>query len=333
MMKIVLALVFLILSQQAFAKVSSVTITKEQGSTVSTYLRNHEPNLLGLRYDSDEKDIYLDFKISLQYPLFKETFDSLAQAAWVPKFVKSLCKNKFFDDCYPYLSFTGRFSQYINALGYGRESSPVIGRRFNPKLFWRFENNKRGYIDFEYAHESNGQYISSKESIDALADDLANRENGKPIHAYDYISRGWDYYGITAKYIPAEIGDRHLTLYLSLAKYIGGLLQGTKEEYFAEWEAPRDITQRQQINGFRLMAKWKEDQKYNSWFKGYKIVTIFETGTVDFGKYNTYQLELSTRIRDMPFMFWVRKGYNSDLSQYYKNVYSAGVALELRTFE
>lgn len=280
-MRILFILLFLSYSWNLNAEVVQSTIEIEEGKRKTTYLKDHESNILGVRYDSYDKDFYLDFKISLQYPLFKETFDKLAAAKWNPELLKSLCKNRMVDDCYPYLAFTGRFAQYIDLLEFGRDSSPVVGKRYNPKIFWRFEKNKRGYFDLEYAHESNGQHVSSQESYNALVDDLANKNKGKRSHANDYISRGWDYAGITAKYNPAFIVDE---VYLTLDKYIGGIFQGDIEEFYPDWEASRDIIRRQQVNGFRLATEWKNDCKLNSWIKDCRLALQYETGLSRFAK-------------------------------------------------
>lgn len=332
-MKFLAVLFCFLYSAGAWALTAPPTLKDDAGKSVPVYLTDHEPNILGLRYDRDDDDMFLDFKISLQYPLFKGLFDWVAAAEWNPESLKSICKNKLFDDCYPYLAFTGRFAQYIDMGSYGRESSPVVSKRFNPKVFWRFEKNQRYYVDLEYGHESNGQSTSDQPGFDALADQLEQRDKGERSHANDYISRGWDYWGITAKYIPQRIHGRKLSLYLSMARYIGGIFQGDIEEYYPDFEPPRDITERQQVNGIRLMAKWKEDRKYFSWLGGYKIAVIYETGLEDTGKYNTAQLEMSTRLFDIPVMLWLRNGYSNNLAEYYKEMFSMGIALELRTFE
>jgi len=332
-MKIIITFVLIIYSISVFAEEAAKSYKDEEGEVVSTYLKSHEPNILGIAYDDDDEDTYLDFKISLQYPLFKKTFDKLSKKKGTQDNSWSVCNNDILDQCHPYIAFTGRFAQYIDVGDYGRDSSPVVSRRFNPKLFFRFEKNKHYYLDVEYGHESNGQSISDKASYDAMAAELASRNKGDPSHANDYISRGWDYWGITAKYKPQDDGWDQWSFYLSLAKYLGGAFQGSIEEFYDDFEQPRDITKRQQVNGFRLMAKWKEEGNCVLWFVGCKVALIYETGLNDFAQYNTAQLELSTRILDVPVMLWFRNGYANNLAEYYKDVFSMGIALELRTFE
>src|SRR5690606_23667599 len=92
----------------------------------------------------------------------------------------------------PYLSFTGRFSQYIGS----RESAPVVARRFNPALFVRTWSSANSYLDIGLAHESNGQQIDTEASYQRAVQ--AYLDAGESVlhadaYARDGISRGWDY--------------------------------------------------------------------------------------------------------------------------------------------
>jgi len=293
------------------------------------WLSDHEPNLVGYTYDDDDKEPFLDFKISLEYPLARESLNGLVGKPWFPNTIKSLCNNKWLTDCYPYFAFTGRFGQYIGQ----RDSSPVIAKRFNPKLFLRFRGRGDDYLDVEYAHESNGQRISTQESYDALADDLASHGGGKRSHANDYISRGWDYVGLTYKHSwsSAAGGSRKFSTYVSYRNYIDGYLQGDIEEYF-DWEPRRDITARKEVSGFQVIAKL-HDKQQPLFLNINKVALIYETGTSAPAEHNTVMLELTTNSIGVPIMFWARTGYNSDLAQYYEYVTSYGIAFELRTFQ
>lgn len=290
-------------------------------------LKSHEPVLLGYTFDSDD-EAFLDFKISLQYPIAdKKIKKYVVDRAFFPRFLKSICTNSVFDSCYPYFSFTGRFGQYIGT----RDSSPVISKRFNPKVFLRFDLLEGEYIDLEYAHESNGQRISTKSSYDNLAADLE-----KPEYANDYISRGWDYWGITYKHAFLFSEATKVSTYLKLKNYVGGALQGEIEEYYVVdgsegFEPEREIIEREDVGGFQVLHKWSnEDELFLSINK---IALIYETGTREPAKYNTVTLELTTNSVGIPLMFWYRYGYNSDLAQYFKKVDSGGVAFELKTFQ
>ena len=289
-------------------------------------LKNHEPNLLGYTYDNDDKEAFMDFKLSLEYPIARGPLSELTKKSWYPGFLKKACNNEVIARCYPYFSFTGRFGQYIGQ----RDSSPVIAKRFNQKLFIRFEFTNKDYLDLEYAHESNGQRVSTLSSYNTLAADL-----DKPEHANDYISRGWDYYGFTYRRTfskKAEDNEQDINkviAYLKVRKFIGGQLQGDIEEYY-DWEPRRNITAREQVAGVSLLTKVENNLTPVFWAFN-KVALIYETGTTSPAKYNTLILEMTTNAFGVPFMIWGRTGYNSDLAQYYKKVDSIGVAFELKT--
>jgi len=306
--------------------ISTSVIGKEETPERTLGLTNYEPNLIGYSYDQDDKEAFLDFKLSFEYPLAHGPLSKLTKMSLYPSFLIKACDNDFLNSCYPFFSFTGRFGQYIGV----RDSSPVISKRFNPKLFVRFDIKNADYLDIEYGHESNGQRVMTQLSYDSLAADLDKLE-----HANDYISRGWDFYGFTYKRTfsggPHE-SDRTknvVTGYLKIKKYIGGLLQGDIEEYF-DWEDRRSITAREQVSGLSILAKIKNNNE--PLFLGInKVALIYETGTSSPTKYNTLILEATTNTFGVPIMFWGRWGYNSDLAQYYKKVNSVGVAFELVT--
>lgn len=308
--------------------VSCLFLTAAYGSNGKVGLKNHEPVLLGYTFDSDD-EAFLDFKISLMYPIADRKIKKhIIDSGWYPGFLKKWCSNTIVDSCYPYFSFTGRFGQYIET----RDSSPVIAKRFNPKLFLRFDLVDGEYVDLEYAHESNGQRITTKTSYDNIAADLEKTE-----HANDYISRGWDYLGFTYKHA-TEIGNTGTvkSTYLSMKEFIGGQLQGDIEEYYLidgvdGFEAVREITRREQVGGLRIMRKY-ENKDIDLFWGINKFTFIYETGTRSPAKYNTFQGEMTTGALGVPIMLWVRSGYNSDLAQYYKKIDSFGAAFELATF-
>ncbi|WOH38963.1 hypothetical protein RI844_07015 [Thalassotalea fonticola] len=298
----------------------SFSISAEEIKQVK--LQDYEPNLVGYTFDSDDEEFFLDFKLSLMYPIAKDFIKSQSNNHYF-SFIKRACVNKYIKSCFPYFAFTGRFGQYIEE----RNSSPVISKRFNPKIFFRFELTD-GYVDLEYAHESNGQRIVSQNSWNSMADDFEN-DGEKRSYANDYISRGWDYFGVTYK---KEKINENLSIYVNYQKYFGGLLQGDIEEYF-DWEADRKIKQRAMVNGLKLLLKTEGDGLFQlPWLNGYKFSLILETGTTHPFKYGTVKVEALTNIFGMPTLFWTRKGYSADFAQYYKNIESYGVAFEFLTF-
>ncbi len=281
----------------------------------TVWLETHMPNRFGFSRDSDDVN-FVDFTLSVQHPMFYDVLQRKG-ASWLP-----------------YLAFTGRFGQYIET----RPSSPLIAKQFNPKLFLRKfvcggqqctvedkDNTTIDYIDFEYAHLSNGQSV---DSIDAFNINAINSGNAE--FAKDYISRGWDYFGVSGKYHPNK-ADKKLSIDYGFKHYVGGLFQKNIDEYFS-WEAPRDIARLNQVSGLALSASYNCN---NCGF--WNGVTIgLETGTNQPFKYNTVRAELGAapgnKIFGIPIVLTVRSGYNSDLAQYYKKTTSIGVALNFTTF-
>ncbi len=274
-------------------------------------LEAHEPNRVGYTKDSDDK-AFMDFLVSVQHPIAYERFKE-GNGSWLP-----------------YFAFTGRFGQYIGT----RDSAPVIAKRFNPKFFVRHlldgtvatKDEVNSYIDFEYAHESNGQAVDSLPSFNAVA----NSPGNNPEFAKDYLSRGWDYLGLAGKHqhVAAD-----WTLSYAFRKYLdrGWVFQKQIEQYMP-WEASRSVTRINQVSGIHVRG----EQEIGQYFLD-DIALELETGNSQPFRYTTVTVELAiTPLHDffgIPFVLWGRTGYNSDIAQYYKKVSSAGVALRFESFK
>ncbi len=268
-------------------------------------LQSYEPNTIGITHDQNDVS-FMDFKISLKYPLFHDgnyKDDKWEKFNWL---------NTWFP--MPYFAFTGRFGQYINT----RKSSPVISKRFNPKLFGRYWLGKENYIDIGYAHESNGQSIEQLSSYNNLRNEFSNN-NENPDFANDYISRGWDYWDFSWKHpfylkTAKEVKElsnrptRELSFYLNLKYFLkNGKLQGYAEEVNS-WESGFNNKQRKHVDGITFIGKYSSDyfDKNNNrgWFSGQKIALLFTTGYRDTFDHNTTRIEYTWKFYDMPVMFW-----------------------------
>lgn len=285
-------------------------------------LESYEPNLLGIRYDDNDVGPYLDFKISLKYPLFHSGKPMSPHYGWLPR---------------PYLAFTGRFSQYINT----RNSSPVISKRFNPEVFGRYWRNPNcsdingcDYLDIAYGHESNGQSISSPSAFQDKQRDLIEDEED-PEFATDYLSRGWDYLGL--KYnlnhtISYESYKKELSWYLGLRYFLkDGLLQGSSEEFDESWETDPEGKPRRSVDGINVSLKLKTDFLDNTVVRSQKIFFRYTTGYQNPFKYNSLLAELTVEFFNIPVMLWVSHGYNNDLADYYREVTGGGLCFEFIT--
>lgn len=280
-------------------------------------LSSDEPNRLGCTRDSYESACFMDFTLSLRYPLFYDALDE---------------GHKF--DMLPFFSFTGRMGQYSGAV---RHSSPVVTKQFNPKLYFRFYTSDtagqtlgttdsiQDFYDVGYAHESNGQYVDSVPVFNSTAASV-----GSAAIAQDYISRGWDYVNYRRHLHFHALGtnsmDVDLRYFLSY-----GFFQKGSEEYFA-WEAPRPITHISQVDGVRL----KMNRDFNwSWFKGANL--SYTTGYREPLRWNTLRAEFGfTPLSDLlglPIVLWGQSGYLANVTQYYRHAWSVGLAASFETYK
>lgn len=277
-------------------------------------LQTYEPNSVGITKDQNDEP-FLDFKLSLKYPLFHSGEAQTAAYGFLPR---------------AYFSFTGRFGQYIGT----RESSPVISKRFNPTLFaryWLGDINKDGEatytMDIVFGHESNGQSIDDNAGY--RAKQLSLIRNGEdPLYANDYISRGWDYIGgVWSHNWNTRKESRHFKTYTKVRHFFDdGLLQGDKEEY-NDWENDPEGKPRSHTDGIEVMARFGTN--FNaSIITGNKLFISYTTGIDHTFKFNTYRAEMAVDIGNLPIMLWASYGYNSDLVDYYRKLTSYGLAVE-----
>ncbi|MGC1454022.1 MAG: phospholipase A, partial [Nitrospirota bacterium] len=180
----------------------------EVHSEAEPKLCTYEPTTIGYTHDSDDTG-FMDFKISVRYQLFP---------AWITR-GQNYLQSGLGDNSALYFAFTGRFSQYIGT----RDSSPVVEKLFNPKLFYRLWTDPahEDHVDLAFAHESNGQAIDSQAEYQAALATSANQNEVK-----DQLSRGWDYWEISWKKTvyerPAYQGlDREKSLKTSIVSYLG----------------------------------------------------------------------------------------------------------------
>jgi hypothetical protein len=277
-------------------------------------LQLYEPLAAGYTKDSDDVP-FLDVKLSIRYRLLPENVGA--------------------NNYRVFLAFTTRFGFYLGT----RESSPVIGKSYNPKLIWRYippsgtrpsvlgrpnSEEHRDYLDLAYAHDSNGQSINTPEEFEA-----AQRAAERPDFANDYISRGWDYLEATWKSTHGQRGQ--LVSYLNLKYFLKrGLLQGTPEEYNT-WENNPQGKPRKAVDGLSetLEYDWPcTDREVTC-----PLVSLkYQTGYQSPFQYSTVRVEAGARVYGIPLALWTQTGYMSDLAMYYRKVTSVGVELRVAAF-
>ncbi len=310
------ALWFPVASHGEEAAQTGKPIRQEEVNRVAL-LSSDQPNRLGCTRDSYDRGCFMDFVLSLRYPLF---YKALQEG------------HKF--DMLPFFAFTSRFGQYSGTV---RHSSPVVTKRFNPSLYLRFytansvdhelgmADSKQDYYDVGYAHESDGQDVDSVAAFNSTTASV-----GSPENAQDYISRGWDYLNYKRHLHFQAVGRN--TMDIDLRYFLSyGLFQKGIEEYFP-WEAPRPITHISQVDGIRLIVTRDVDV---SWFKGVSL--FYTTGYRDIARWNTFRLELGftplSNLLGLPIILWGQSGYNANVSQYYRKAWSIGLAASFETYQ
>jgi outer membrane phospholipase A len=265
-------------------------------------LRSHEPNLLG--YTWDESGQFMDFTLSVKFKIFERTIRNFSPPSSLN------------------FAFTGRFGQYFE-----RSSAPVIGKRYNPELFYRHDSDD-SYWETGYAHESNGQQITTLAGYQQAQATLE-----QPEYANDYISRGWDYVRFTYQSRVLEnLGADHPVLLWATGKWFlrNGLFQGQPEEY-NDWENNPEGKPRNQVDGITAGIRYIPRTSL-SWLPVGNVSFTYTTGYREIFRYNTYRLEAGVKIVDLPLVFWAAHGYNNDLARYYRELSAWGVAIEIGGF-
>ncbi len=280
-------------------------------------LVSDEPTTLGAAEDGYEGHPYMDFNISMRYPL---GYDAITEG-----------RKTYSGMWMPYFSFTARASQYFD-----RRSSPVVTKRFNPKVMVRryqseppegkrvwVDDNALDYFDLGYAHESNGQYVNSQAAFDAVAANFDSTDVAK-----DYIHRGWDY--LDFRHHSHWRVDRRAWLDVELKYFLRhGIAQSNLTDTYL-WEPLRPITHIGEVDGVRLTAGFELGE---DWFKDAKVSWI--TGYRQFARYNTGRLEAGfvplSRWLGVPVILWAQSGYDNNVAHFYQHSWFAGMAFSFET--
>jgi hypothetical protein len=280
-------------------------------------LQPHQPITAGYTHDSDDAP-YLDVTLSAKVRLLPLNWTGT--------------RNRLF------LAMSTRFGFYWGT----RPGSPVIGKSYNPELFWRFLTNPHSlsassgsptgrfgdYIDLGYAHESNGQVVHTPQQYQeelALLHDLQYTDN--------FIHRGWDY---------VELNWRQLHAYdiatLFQGKYFmpDGLLQGQPDEYHA-WEDNPQGKPRREVDGLSMQVEYPSASVRipvnTSVIVSRPNLTLrYATGDSQPFRYSTVRAEFGFQLLSLPLAIWAQRGYMSDLAMYYLRVQSYGIELRFESF-
>ncbi len=281
-------------------------------------LQPFAPITAGETHDSDDT-YYLDVNLSLKI--------ALSPAPLLPRIR-------------PFLAMSTRFGFYWGS----RPGSPVIGKSYNPQLFFRIMGpdetilkspdnvhyEYRQFFNIGYAHESNGQLIHTSEQYQQQ---LLNTPSAS--YADNFIHRGWDYFDLVWKRT-WEASD--LSSYLE-GKYFlpHGLLQGPEDEYHS-WEHNPQGKPRKAVDGIEETVDWPSSKahfvvacSHGIWCRP-NLTLKYMTGYQQPLRYNTVRGEFGFQLATLPLALWVQRGYLSSLANYYKDVTSIGLEVRFESF-
>lgn len=327
-------LVFVLMTHAAFATIEKAPLQNRVAAgsinALGIALASYEGYRVGYTLDQGD-DGYMDFTLS---PLVifcrKKDIDERPVApgwAWGP------------DGKYRVAGIVAvnlRAGQYIIT----RDSSPVVGKRFNPLFGVRLSKPVASpmtglhfkYVDVTYAHESNGASISTLEQFQDQLKVYQRVESDQTKafrRARDDISRGWDYYGFDSYFdnvgAEEEAPGGHFLHAIRAGLHIytrKGFAQGTAEEYSA-WEPGPVGGPRRYYDGVNL--KYQISFKNNS---KYDLSGQWTTGYSKLARYNTWTTEAGyTPVPGIRLLAKFRYGYNSDLVDYYKKDHTLSFAV------
>jgi len=325
-----LPLCFFMMGQAAWAV--DVAVQKDdQDPCEEAAIEGYEPNTFGYTKQANDEG-FADFTISIKSQLFRD----------------GICRRTGGTNRL-YFTFTGRFGFYIRT----RHSSPVIAKNYNPKMVWRVipdtsdttpvtvHGNKAAreytsYVEFAYAHDSNGQSIDTLQEFEVEASQI-----GSAADAQDHVSRGWDYLQATGKksFSGGHWGSAVLSVYPDLKFFLRhGLLQGAPEEYY-RWEQDSALRPRHAFDGISAAVEYRpfagrggEDAGKAVPLSSLRMELKYTTGYEPVARYNTVLGELGVNVFGLPVTLWAKDGYMNGLARYYKKTRSLGMELRFAEF-
>ena len=221
-----------------------------------------------------------------------------------------------------YASYVARVSQVMKS----QESSPVLGRRYNPEVFLRFwrgkeERSTDNYLDVAFGHESNGQAINSPDEFVAKQDSLV-LDGDDPELARRNISRTWDYFALTWRHALSPAKERYA--YVHTRYFLPGGVFSAPEDYF-RFEASDEEQLRRRYDGLSLIYR---DDQFLGGHSDFRA--IYRTGYEDPFDNSTLRIEWTHDSDTWPITVFAQTGYMNDFATYYTHTTTFGVGVELR---
>jgi hypothetical protein len=242
----------------------------------------------------------------------------------------------------PFLGLSTRFGFYWGS----RPDSPVIGKSYNPQLFFRIMGPNetiikgpdgvhyeyRQFFNLGYAHESNGQLIHTPQQYQQQL-----LSTPPAAYANNFIHRGWDYLDFAWKKT-WPTGNTDVTSYFE-GKYFlpRGFLQGPADEYHS-WEDNPQGKPRKAVDGIEETVDWPSmnahfvaDCPRGVWCRP-NLTLRYLTGYQNPFRYSTVRAEFGFQLFTLPLAIWGQRGYMSSLANYYKLANVVGIEVRFESF-
>ncbi|NTV14618.1 MAG: hypothetical protein HGA96_11925 [Desulfobulbaceae bacterium] len=283
---------------------SPATITKPaeapDGGGPIHLLSGNEPSYFALGHDSGSGENNVEFYLSIKYPLLTTPIEK-----WLGEGSKL------------YFNYNGKYDFYA----FSRDSSPIISRKQNPGVMFEHSwppvsNMHLQSLKTGYFHESNGQTVDTREEYQATE------------YAADYVSRGWDYIPLEAKFAVSE--KRH--------GIFGNFYLNLQGRYFLDHQMFRH--DREDEIFWTQMAEQPRIEEYDGVrvnlatvfilprieAREIKFNALFRSGYREFNLSQRYEATL--RLFDLPLYVYYSRGYGSELSTYHQQGTTYGIGFE-----
>lgn len=252
-------------------------------------LSGYRPSYFVIANENGNDEAHAEFSLSIKYPLFGGDGNSTL-----------------------FFAYTGDYDFYL----FSRESSPVISRRQNPGLFYRYNwlsgsDQTVNAISIGWFHESNGQTIETREEYDAT-------EN-----AADYVSRGWDYLalGIESQLFGVNSSlfvEAQLNIYCDCQAF--GAMDSREDDIF--W---KDVDEQPNVNdyngiNFNVFYTIEKDTRFS---------VSLRAGNRDSDAVQniSYRVDAVLPVFSLPVKFFYFNGYGVNIATYHErgSYYGIGV--------
>lgn len=263
-------------------------------------LSGNEPSYFAFAHDSGSSEDHIEFYLSIKYPLFTTLVE------------KSLGERSRL-----YFNYNGKYDFYA----FSRDSLPIISRRQNPGVLYEYAWPKIANMQLQslrtgYFHESNGQAVDSREEY--LVTD----------NARDYVSRGWDYIPLEAKFAVSEkrhgiFGNFYLNLQGRYFLDRQVFRHDREDEIF--WDAGAEQPRIEQYDGVRVGIATVFILPHIE-AKEIKFNAIYRSGHREFNLSQRY--EATFRFFDFPLYVYYFRGYGVELTTYHQKGTTYGIGFE-----